>query len=322
MNEAKALELIESGIKPTRQKVIIAKGAILEIAETTHRTQDILDTFLARVEAKLPTEIVLHQSVDPLPDITMASDSISWIICSSEAIWELIHSNLLVQSSSDLASPSINISWTTVIPGSGGQSAGWNLSKYSLPIPVSVSKPPSRSLDATEYLSNADLYLMEIGITGIHQEVEESLLESVRCFRHELYTASLVMLGKASEGAWLDLGEALIDFVPEEDASKVERIRIRLEDPNLGIGKKINEIVTLFERQDIFGELSTRSGIRLQEIRIAASWSDTIRESRNTIHFGVSASTPNTYEKIAALLLGAVPRLRSIYGLISEARNG
>jgi hypothetical protein len=48
-------------------------------------------------------------------------------------------------------------------------------------------------------------------------------------------------------------------------------------------------------------------------------WSDAVRDSRNTIHFGVAPTTPNTYEKVAALLLGAVPNVRVLYQVKNAA---
>jgi hypothetical protein len=42
-------------------------------------------------------------------------------------------------------------------------------------------------------------------------------------------------------------------------------------------------------------------------------WADAVRESRNSVHYGAEPSMPNTYEKIATLLIGGVPHLRLLY---------
>jgi hypothetical protein len=128
------------------------------------------------------------------------------------------------------------------------------------------------------------------------------------------------MLGKASEGAWLELGEALIQVLSPSDALHVKKQRDDLENPIIGIGKKIEIVVSLFERQDLYSHVSESTGVSIQQLRSTASWSDTVRDSRNTIHFGVEPSVPNSYEKVAALLLGAVPNLRIIYRIISACR--
>ncbi len=165
----------------------------------------------------------------------------------------------------------------------------------------------------SEFLVNPDLYLRNLNIPNLHTDIELALREAVRCFRHELFTASATMLGKASEGAWLELGFALVHVLPEGDTGYIKRQKDELENPTVGIGKKIETVITLYERQDLYSPIAEKSGVSVQELRTAANWSDTVRDSRNTIHFGVEPSTPNSYEKVAALLLGAVPYLRIIY---------
>ena len=83
----------------------------------------------------------------------------------------------------------------------------------------------------------------------------------------------------------------------------------------MGVGKKIDDVISLYEHQDLFQSVAQRSGVKLQELRAIAIWSDVVRDSRNTIHFGVEPSVANTYEKVAALLIGAVPNLRVLYHL-------
>ena len=83
----------------------------------------------------------------------------------------------------------------------------------------------------------------------------------------------------------------------------------------MGTYRKIEAVLTVFDRQDLFKPLSEVSGIKLKELRAVAVWSDSVRDSRNTIHFGVSPSTPNTYEKVAALMIGAAPSMKTLYRL-------
>ena len=52
--------------------------------------------------------------------------------------------------------------------------------------------------------------------------VREALGEAVLCFRHELYTASVVMLGKALEEAWIDVGVALYEALQGDQTHKIE----------------------------------------------------------------------------------------------------
>lgn len=149
----------------------------------------------------------------------------------------------------------------------------------------------------------------------MHPEVASAFGEAVKCFRLELFTAALAMLGKASEGAWLELGASLLEFVPDGQRTRFARQQFTLEDPMLGLLRKVEAVISMYEHQEIFAPVTKACGIRLQELRSVAVWSDAVRESRNTIHFGVQAAVPNTYEKLTALLIGAVPNVRVLYRL-------
>jgi hypothetical protein len=153
----------------------------------------------------------------------------------------------------------------------------------------------------------------------MHPDVASAFQEAVKCFRNELFTAALAMLGKASEGVWLELGASLLACVPTHQQSKLNKQREVLEDPMKGTFRKIEAVLKMFDRQDIFGQVSASSGIRPRELHRVTVWSDSVRDSRNTIHFGVSPATPNTYEKVAALLIGTAPNVRILYRLKEAA---
>jgi hypothetical protein len=309
-DEAKA-KIIEQ-ISVTRQMVTISKAKLLELLSNYTDTYRAISKLLDNLDAKMPEKIILNPAVDPLPNIAKAAKSISWQAAASEAIWELIHDNYIFPTALNLPGGSISLEWTTVYERSGGDSSGWTFDGYRIPVPTTVTLPPSKK-SSSEFLVNSDLYLHNLDIPNLHSDVELALREAVRCFRHELFTASVTMLGKASEGAWLELGAALMNALSASDAVYVRKQKGELENPALGIAKKIEIIVSLYERQDLYSPIAERSGVSVQELRTVASWSDTVRDSRNTIHFGVEPSVPNTYEKVAALLLGVVPYLRMIY---------
>jgi len=307
MREDEAKTKITDQIAVTRQMVTIAKAKLLELFRDHSDTDRVIDMLLENLDARMPEKIVLNPTADPLPTITQVAKSISWQVAASEAVWELIHDNHIIPATLNLPGGSINLAVT-----SGNNLSGWTFDEYRISVPTRVKFPPSRK-SSSEFLVNSDLYLYNLGIPNLHPEIDLALREAVRCFRYDLFTASATMLGKASEGAWLELGASLIDTLPPSDAGYVRRQKDELENPAVGIGKKIETIMGLYERQDLYSQISERSGISVQELRTAASWSDTVRDSRNTIHFGVEPSVPNTYEKVAALLLGAVPYLRMVY---------
>ena len=78
-------------------------------------------------------------------------------------------------------------------------------------------------------------------------------------------------------------------------------------------------VQTIYADQVIFASMSQASGIKPLDLKGVTVWSDAVRDSRNTIHFGVASAIPNTYEKVAALLIGAVPHIRLLYLLKGAA---
>lgn len=317
MNESDAQKLIREWTHVTRQQVVIAKGIIARESGSQSLTSALVDAVLKGNSATIPQKIILHPSVDPTPALKGASVGLSWFLAAKEAVWSLIHNGVLL-AIGDLHRSSLSIGWTTVIPGGGGTSSGWSFDDLDIPIPSSVRRVPSIAATNEQFLIEPDLYLHTLGIQGMHADVRSAFQEAVRCFRAELYTAAVAMLGKASEGAWLELGSALLSAHQGTEFRKQKTI---LEDPMLGPIKKIEAVLAIFDRQDIFRTISETAGIRPQELRSAAMWSDAVRDSRNTIHFGVEPATPNTYEKVATLLLAAVSNIRILYKLRSAAES-
>ena len=189
-----------------------------------------------------------------------------------------------------------------------------------MPMPGRVRRSPSSLVEGNHYLTDPDLYAATLAISGLHPDVASALRESILCFRQEFYTASLAMLGKASEGAWLDLAAALLSFVGSTVGKKYAKQQATLDDPMQGAQRKVDAVLAIFNHQDDFGALAATAGVKPADLREAAIWSDTVRDSRNTLHFGVSPATPNTYEKVTVLLLASVPRIRLLYRLKAATR--
>ena len=311
MNKDQALKLLESQIRVTPQQVIIAKGYIIN--HFNRDTTRVIADFLKSVEAATPDKLVIHLTVDSEESIRSVAQTLSWTLAGCEAIWGLISSGLLFPADSDLRSPvPQNLRYTTVVQGSGA-TGGLPLDHLSLPVPISISLPPSISKGERQTLTDPDLFLHSLEISNIDKEVEESLRESIRCFKHEPFLACLAMLGRASEGAWIELGLTLCSVAPSPAPINVKKIKEKLEDPFVGIGKKILETTQLYHRTDIFESLHKACGVKPQDLNNVVVWADAVRESRNSVHYGAEPSMPNTYEKIVALLIGAAPHLRLLY---------
>jgi hypothetical protein len=300
--------------------VVIAKAIVLSACQKTSSSDDLIAAVLEANNVVMPKQVLIHQSVDAVPTLMTAGDALSWSLAAKEAIWSLIHGGYLIPMA-DSHGSAPHIGWTTVFQGSG-QSGGWTFEELAIPVPSQIRRAPSLIGSNNQFLAEPDLYLHTLGIPNMHAEVASAFGEAVKCFRHELFTAALTMLGKASEGAWLELGASLLAYVPSDRQSIFSRQRTILEDPMAGTYRKIEAVFTVFDRQDIFGQLSALSGIKPRELRAVIVWSDSVRDSRNTIHFGVSPATPNTYEKVAALMIGAAPNVRILYRLKETADNG
>lgn len=318
MNPADAESTIRSRVSVTRQRVLIAKAIVFSEATALVTCDDLLNHVFRANAVVVPRPVVLHESVDTNASLAAVADSISWRLATTEAIWSLVHSGLFI-AFGDTRMQTASVDWTTAVPGGSGMSAGWQFEDYSFPVPGRVRRSPSSLGKPNQFLSEPDLYLHSMGVPSMHAEVATAFEESVKCFRNELFTASLAMLGKASEGAWLELGASLVALVPSGEESKYAKQRSILEDPMKGTYRKIEAVLTIFDHQELFGQVSKSSGVRLQELRSVAVWSDAVRDSRNTIHFEVAPATPNTYEKLAALLLGAVTNVRILYRVKDSA---
>ncbi len=318
MTTQEAYKLICERVSVTPQHVVLAKGIIIHAAGKEDNSDKIIAEVLKTNQVEMPKEVVLHPSVDAMPAIIAASEAITWRLAAAEAIWSLIHHGFLIPMGIPQGVPP-TLTWTTVIPGSGGEASGWTFDGLFLQYPALVKPAPSLQGASSQFLGEPDLYLNTMNIQNMHKDISDAFREAVKCFRHELFTAAITMLGKASEGAWLELGSSLIAAVPQGAEKSLQKQKAQLEDPMEGTFKKIKAVIAIYERQDVFGTIAKVSGIRLEELRSVAVWSDAVRDSRNTIHFGVQPSTPNTYEKVAALLIGAVPHIRILYRLKGSA---
>jgi len=304
-----AQAFIRAHLKITRQRIAIAKSIIVRKAEARTRAEDLIVAVLTEYGGPLTNKVSLLPDTDSTAALTAVAEALAWQVCSQEAILSLIHSGYL------MAAGDLWIARTSVGFETGSLGSGWKFEELEVPIPSSLWRSPSGGGE-NEFMADPDLYLLRLEIENMHEDIAAALSEAVRCFRSELYTAALAMLGKASEGGWLELGESLLNFAARDgDVAMFGKQRSVLEDPQAGALKKFRAVVEMFNRQDIFKPVVEKSGIRPKELEAVILWSDTVRESRNTIHFRVSAATPNTYEKVASLLLATPQNIRVLYRL-------
>lgn len=102
MNEKEAREYINNKIVVTKQNVTIAKANILGLIKDRMDSNNLINKILKHLEKQMPEKIVLHPSIELIPQLDKAADSISWRAAISEAIWQLIHEDFLIPTTSDL----------------------------------------------------------------------------------------------------------------------------------------------------------------------------------------------------------------------------
>ena len=205
----------------------------------------------------------------------------------------------------------MTVPFTTAVGNSGGTSGGWPFESCHVPNYVRLS--PSAKHSGVDPLSDADLYLRDIGVPDMHPEVLESLRSAVQCFRVELYLPALAMLARAIEGAWLELGRALVDATPGRAGKDGEAFAATMGEQELSLAKLITAVRTYYERKDLWKNIWARSGVQGFHIVGAAVWSDHVRVRRNVIHYDSSEQYPYNYETVGTLLLAATQHLRAIY---------
>lgn len=307
----------------TRPNIVVAKEYIFNEFRTNriNKASHLLKKFLLSVNANSPVKIIIHFSVDSTSSINQAINYISWTLAFSEALWSLIRNNFLIPLDGTVRSEEPNLEWTTVVPGSGGNSSGWSfpLWKYSLPDEISIA--PSMTNISLDYLIEPDLFLKNLNIENLHPKVSEALIDTILCFRAELYTPSLAMLLRAVEGAWQIVGFALLNSIDENKPEKFKKQADVLSSDFSSVARIVRTVIEIYEHQDLFGEISRRSKVKLEDLKFEMIWADTVRESRNALHFGYESMIPNDFEKVATLLLGAPNHFKTLYRIIDIASN-
>lgn len=322
MNQTEAEALIKSQISVTRQQVVIAKAFILK--HFNKSTEFMLRNLIQSMEAAKPEKVVLDPSVPIEPQLSQVVLNIGWRLAFGEAIWGLINSSVLIQNGPQFWPIPADQQWTTVIPGSGDTSSGWRFEDVEISVPHEVRIAPSIESNLPQPLSDPDLYLHDFEIPDLHPEVEEALKQAALCLRHELNIPCLAMLAKASEGAWIEMERSLTRFCESTEclsANKLTKIREALDSEYSSVVQKMDVIVQLYDQQDIFSEVAKKSGHTHRYLKSVLNWSNVVRDSRNAVHYGADPATQNTYEKVVALLLGAVPNIRILYSIRKVAEE-
>ena len=294
------------------------KGLLLKHFNTS--TQRMIHDAVREIGFERPGGVILRIGSEHKQTLENLGDYFSWTLCAIEAVWGLIHAGILMPMSSQTLTTiptTIQITWDR---GGSGYSGGENFNNFGgVPFfPETVTKTRCRAEGCI--LADPDLYLENLRPYIPHPEAAEVLQEAVRCFRSELYMASVVMLGKASEGIWIELGSALIGALPKVEQSRLASFRSSLDSVNVGFAKKLRDIIKHYEsKQTEYALIAKDACVLLEDVRLAAQWSETVRDSRNVVHYGKQPKISNNYENVATLLLSGSNHLRNLVALYNAA---
>ena len=305
----------------TRHEVMQAKDYILK--NFSGDTQGLHDRFIGDLKINVPQEIVLHDSVALEPQVEQAAKYIGWKLAFGEAIWGLINQNIIIQHHNHLITLRIHLKWTTVVQGRGGSSGGLTFDEYEVFVPQEIRLAPSIDAGGPFPLFDSDLYILDINIPNLHEDIEESLRMAIECFRHDLFLPCLAMLARASEGAWIELGSSLLRYSIDSNAigeKESDKFNEMLLSPYTSIMERMDRISQLYKKKEIFQKVyaTSKSPKYLMQV---LNWSTVLREYRNAIHYEKESTSQITYDKVSTLLLGAGPFLKVLYDIRSSVES-
>jgi hypothetical protein len=232
-------------------------------------------------------------------DIKTIAQYLSAKLAFGIAAWELVYSGMTFQTGGAGAT---EIGWRT---GDRAGSIRWSDQRFLLFHPGQIQRPSWHA--APSDLFDADLYLLHV--PSLTPQIEQALRLSLDCFRYGLFVPCVAMLGAASEGAWIEMGNHLSRRFSSESAAS--RLASKLNGVTDSVKTKIDQICHLYELP-FCKAIQQTSGIDGRRLRQIQQWSDQIRESRNVLHWGAQPTVPNTYEKVGILLMDAVSELNDL----------
>jgi len=302
MQQEEIAKQVRDKVEVTEQMVVVAKSHVVE--NFHHSTDRLISSVIS--SQQIP-------SLDSPKSFDDYSNYISWHNATVEAIWGLIASGIIIPASSDFIRVRDTLPYS-VTRGNTTHSGGMRIEGLLLKTYDSFRKKPSGVTENDFVLSNSDIYLSKMNTGVLSEHIDSDLRECIACFRSELYLASLTMLGRAVEGAWINLGHALSKAATNE-ATK-DSIRKLMNNENQSLSKKMNTVLSSYKKKDEFQSVWEASGVYSRNLDEIHGWSDTVRDARNSIHWGATPVIPNNYEKIAIYLMCAIPNVNAIAKIV------
>jgi len=254
-----------------------------------------------------------------VPDLSSSRNAvefarcISWHNATIEAIFGLISSGLILPSSSDFTQGSQSVMYSWRSGNSSGQTP-INIRGLQATVYNSIRLKPSGLKENDFFLSNTDVFMSKMETGALAEHINSDLRECIACFRSELYLACITMLGRSVEGAWMNLGTAIASKTTAQTTN--DALSKSMSNANQSISKKMKTVLNAYTVKDEYKDLWENAKVYPRDLEDVFNWSDTVRDARNSIHWGANPVIPNNYEKISIYLMGAIPNFRAISKII------
>ncbi len=267
---------------------------------STSESQKLVNSFCAEMGSKEPPEVRWGSGIDPEAAIEAAASYLSAWLSAVEAIWALLNQGYFLPVS-DCASVIPHLRYRT-----DGQSGGWNFWS-DLRIPSQVCLAPSvRYNGQSRIFMRPNDIILPIARGKADPEIIEAVQDALDCFQKHLFRPTVVMLGKAAEGAWAEVGISLSNKLRES------KMGDQIKQGDIKFVTLVKNASNLYSRKEL-EELRKGAGVSPEQLAESAQWTSLVREARNAIHFGYKPTVPNTYEKVALLLLDGVTQFDRLY---------
>ncbi|MFC2009080.1 hypothetical protein ACFLUT_03400 [Chloroflexota bacterium] len=315
---------IQSLVGVTQHMLVVCKEFLLGLdADVEYEFHQVRSAFFD--SQSLPSGLLLtFQSDDPpAPGYETAATRISWELALAEAAWDLVqegHFWFPRRASEE------GVQVDTI------HSRGAGTTRTQIPLPDATYGYPSNLRVRTSrrhgtmgflQLMHPDVYVSQAGLSNADPEVVEAVRDALGCFRHGLYRASVTILGKASEGAWVEAGCSLVSLAPTgktfTSSQKTKLLHDLRDNDHISAPRKVAMVFDHYQRKELAKDVWGASRVLPDHLRSAVVWSDTLRDARNAIHYRHTPVVPNSYEKVAVLLMDAARNLAMLYAIKSAA---
>jgi hypothetical protein len=293
---------VAARVRVTRADVAAAKANLIDRMTEAIEVGAEAARWAAEIGGDLP-RVVHREEVTDATVVAIAQYIVAYL-ATVAAAFELVSSGAVFQVGNGWDSKTLGINEFR----DGGHRGGIEWPAFNVNYPTRLGRPTW--LDGPSDLFDADLYLQRLSGAPLHSNIAEALRSALACFRRELYLPCVVMLGAASEGAWLEAGEALGRRL-SSSSQEATKLVAAIHDPHSSIKSLMHKICALYDQPDC-KPVVTAAGVPRARLREAQDWSERVRESRNVLHWHATVDVPNTYEKAAILLIGAVSHLSTL----------